>query len=59
MNKIKQQALTAVKSMSENATLEDAMYRLYVLDKINKGQEAILQNKVLTVTQLRSEISKW
>jgi sulfate-transporting ATPase len=35
------------------------MYRLYLLDKIRKGQEAVVQGKTLTSEQLKQEIDAW
>ena len=59
MNTVKQNALAAVKGLSDSSTLEDAMYRLYVLDKIERGQSAILQNKTLTIEELRKQVNQW
>lgn len=59
MTSVKQQAIAAVNSLSDTSTLEDAMYRLYVLDKIERGQSAILQNKTLTVKELRNQVNQW
>ncbi len=35
------------------------MYRLYVLDKIRKGQEAVEQGKTITSGELKREIDSW
>ena len=35
------------------------MYRLYVLDKIRKGQEAAEQGRTLTSEELQREIDTW
>ena len=35
------------------------MYRLYVLDKVRKGQEAVEQGKTLTSGELKREIDAW
>ncbi len=35
------------------------MYRLYVLDKIRKGQEAVEQGQSVTSEELKREIDSW
>jgi len=39
--------------------MEEIMYRLYVLDKIQKGQEAIKQGNIITSEELKREIDTW
>lgn len=39
--------------------MDEIMYRLYVLDKIRKGQEAVAQTETLTSEQLKREIDAW
>jgi hypothetical protein len=38
---MKKTAINALSSLPDTATYEDAMYRIYVLEKIAKGKEAI------------------
>ncbi len=59
MTPFKEDAITAISSLPKTANLDDIMYRLYVLDKIRKGQEAVKNGETLTVEQLKEEISKW
>ena len=56
---VKQEALNAISKLPENANIDDIMYRLYVINKINDGQEAIKAGKKLTVAELRKEIQTW
>ena len=35
------------------------MYRLYIMDKIRKSQQAIEQNQVLRSEELKQEIETW
>ena len=36
-----------------------AMYRLYVLDKVRKGQEDVEQGRLSSADDLRHEVEKW
>jgi len=35
------------------------MYRLYVIDKIKKGQAAVQDGKTISVARLKEEIKSW
>ena len=56
---VKEEALHAITSLPENATLEDIMYRLYVIDKINQGREAVKNGETLSIEELKAEIQTW
>ena len=56
---LKQDALDAISSLPENTEIDDIMYRLYVIDKIRSGQEAIKNGKKYTVEELKKEIETW
>ena len=59
MQAAKQEALKTIDQLPDDADRDEIMYRLYVLDKIRKGQEAVEQNKNLTSEQLKREIDAW
>ena len=59
MQTIKQDALTAIAELPDSADMEEIMYRLYVLTKIRKGQEAVEQGRTLTSEELEQEIATW
>ncbi len=59
MQAAKQEALNSIGQLPEDTDMEEIMYRLYVLDKIRKGQEAIEQGRTLTSEELRREIDTW
>lgn len=59
MQAAKQEALDAINSLPEDAGLDEIMYRLYVLDKIRKGQEAKEQGQTVSDDELRREIETW
>lgn len=56
MLEIKQEALKTINQLPDDTDMDEIMYRLYVLDKIRKGQETIVQGKTLTSEELKREI---
>jgi predicted transcriptional regulator len=55
----KQEALETIGKLPEDTDMDEIMYRLYVLDKIRKGQEAVEQGQMATSEELRREIDSW
>lgn len=59
MEAIKQEALKTIHQLPDDADMDEIMYRLYLLDKIRKGREEVVQGKTLTGEQLKQEIDAW
>jgi hypothetical protein len=59
MESLKKEAMNAISKMPETADIDDIMYRLYVIDKVRKGREAVQQGKVISIEELREEIKAW
>jgi len=59
MQTLKQEALEAISKLPETASLEDIMYRLYVIEKVKKGLEAIKRGESISVADLKTEIGSW
>ena len=59
MESLKQEALNVISKMPDTAELDDIMYRLYVIDKVRKGREAVQRGEVLSVEDLKKEIGSW
>ncbi len=59
MQTLKQEAIEAISKLPETANLEEIMYRLYVIDKVKKGLEAIQRGESISVADLKTEISSW
>lgn len=55
----KQEALESIRKLPDDADMEEIMYRLYVIDKIRKGQDAVNQGQLTTSEELMCEIEKW
>jgi hypothetical protein len=56
MQSIKQQAINAISSLPDTATIEDMMYRLYVIDKVNAGLEDMRNGKTISAKELLREM---
>jgi hypothetical protein len=59
MDTLKQKSLRAISRLSDKAGVDEMMYRLYVIDKVKKGKDAIINGKSLTIENLKKEIKKW
>jgi predicted transcriptional regulator len=59
MESIKQEAINVISALPENVDLEEIMYKLYVIDKVKKGETAIKEGKTITSEELKREIESW
>lgn len=59
MQAAKQDALNTINQLPETADMEEIMYRLYVLDKVRKGQEDVEQGRLTPAEDLKHEIEQW
>jgi len=59
METLKDEALNAISKLPETANIDDIMYRLYVINKIRKGQEAVKEGKSISVESLKEEMKSW
>ena len=59
METLKSEAINAISKLPESADIDDIMYRIYVIDKIKKGQEAIKEGEIVTVESLKEEMKSW
>ena len=59
MQAAKQDALNTINQLPDTADMEEIMYRLYVLDKVRKGQEDIGQGRLTPADDLKHEIENW
>jgi hypothetical protein len=49
----------AMKGLPKEANTGDLMYRLYVLDRIEKAEEEADRGETVSLEDLRKEVSKW
>ncbi len=59
MHTNKQAAINAITSLPDTASMEDIMYRLYVIDKINRGLKAIDNGETISLEELEREVETW
>jgi len=59
METLKNELIKAIANLPEDSTIDDLMYRLYVINKIKKGQEAVIEGKIKTLDELKKEVLKW
>jgi hypothetical protein len=59
MESLKQEALNVISKMPDTAEIDDIMYRLYVVDKVRKGREAVRRGEVLSIEELKKEVESW
>jgi hypothetical protein len=59
MQPAKQEALETIGKLPDDADMDEIMYRLYVLDKVRKGQKAVEAGRTITSKDLKGEIETW
>ena len=59
METLKQEALNVISKMPDTAEIDDIMYRLYVIDKVRKGRDAIKRGEIISIENLMKEIELW
>ena len=59
MESLKQEALNAISKMPDSADIDEIMYRLYVIDKVRKGKEAVERGETVSIDELKKEIESW
>lgn len=59
MQPAKQDALETIGKLPDDTDMDEIMYRLYVLDKIRKGQEAAKQSRTTSSEEIKREIESW
>ncbi|GAG33567.1 unnamed protein product, partial [marine sediment metagenome] len=55
MENLKQEAINAISKMPDSADIDEIMYRLYVIDKVRKGKEAVEQGDTISIEELKRE----
>jgi predicted transcriptional regulator len=59
MNPLKKNVEKMIHNLPDDSTIEDIQYHLYVLDKIQKGQESIRDGKGISHEEAKARLSKW
>lgn len=58
MNIAKEEVQNLLDNMPDECDIEDLHYRLYVLEKIKRGQQAIEKGDILTQDEVRNRMAK-
>ena len=56
---VKEKVVHAVQDLPEDASIEDAMERLFFLSKIEKGLKQADSGQTLSHAQVREKMAKW
>ncbi len=59
MELLRDDIMNALSKLPVTAKVDDYMYRLYVIDKINKGREAVFEGTFITSQELREKVKQW
>lgn len=59
MQTIKEDAIRIISNLPDDVSIDDIMYKLYVLDKVKRGQKDIKNGKYLSSDELGKEIEEW
>lgn len=59
MSALQDQVEQAMKGLPKGAKLDDLMYRLYVLDRLEKAELEADRGEVVSLEELRKEVTKW
>lgn len=55
----KQEAMEAIARLPDNVELDEIVYRLYVLNKIQRGLQQVDNGQGISSEQLQREIEQW
>lgn len=59
MESLKQEAISAISKLPDSADIDEIMYRLFVIDKVRKGEDAIARGDWTAVEDLKKEMETW
>ena len=59
MDTLKKDILDAIKKLPESASVDEIMYRLYVIDKVRKGKKAIDRGETVSIEEIKKEMDTW
>ena len=59
METLKQEAINAISKLPDTANIDEIMYRLYVIEKVRKGKEAIEKGNTISIENLKREMESW
>lgn len=59
MLNVKEQVRTVLDQLPDDCSVEDVQYRLYILDKIRRGEEQLDRGEGVPHDEVKRRLSKW
>ncbi len=59
MHNTKDQLRSMIETLPNNCTVENAIYKLYVIHKIQQGEDDIRRGRVIAHDKVAKEMSAW
>ncbi len=59
MAHLKEKVIELIKSLPEDATLEDIHYHLYVREKVEHGLKAIDEGRIVSQEEAEKRVAEW
>jgi len=59
MKRAKKEALTVIKGLPENASMDDIQYHLYIREKVAGGLAEVRGGRVLETPELKKRLGRW
>lgn len=59
MHKAKDEVKALLKKLSDNCTIEDVQYHLYVIEKINRSIERVTTEETVSQKEVEKHFDKW
>lgn len=56
---IKRQVRAVLDGLPDNCTIEDVHYQLYLIEKINRGEESLRRHGGIPHAEVRKRLAKW
>ena len=56
---LKHDVIAGLETLPERATMLDIQYRLYVIEKIRKGEESLKKHGGIPHEQVKKKLAKW
>ena len=56
---VRDDAIAALKRLPADSTLEDLQYRLYVLEKVRKGEASLAKSGPVSHAKAKQRLRKW
>ncbi len=56
---LKHDVIAGLETLPERATMLDIQYRLYVIEKVRKGEESLKKHGGIPHEQVKKKLAKW